>query len=220
MSQEFENILSRELQIEQEKQLFGGSIYAMAHKLPTIYITKHTNEFTEDTDNLPNLESFINYTKLVKNISESCGSDLSLLFAELYKLYEIDINDPNFNDQTLSLNKMIIDFCTESIAHLSLALKQSEKLLERISSYEDIGDSKIEISGNDYCFIAMILNNLFYYYSTIINFIVKKRYLNTEFISSISERLAFIISNEFESIRRMFKVVECYKAIEEKPTFH
>ena len=66
----------------------------------------------------------------------------------------------------------------------------------------------------------MMLNNLFYYYTTIINFITNKRYLNSEFIQSISERLCFIVSEEYESIRRMFKVIECYKEIESKTTFH
>lgn len=214
MTKSFEDTLGIQLRMESEKQLFGGNIYAMAHKFPSLYITNNTNQ---DSLDCYRLESFINYTKLINNISSSCGSDLALLFAELYKIYEIYEDHIDHHDPR---HKLIIDFCTEALAHLSLSLKQSEKLLETINSYDLNTELNIEISGNDYCFIITILNNLFYYYTTIVNFILNKRYLNNEFIKSISERLSFIVSDEFESLRRIFKVVECYKEIETKPTFH
>ena len=194
MTKSFEDTLGIQLRMESEKQLFGGNIYAMAHKFPSLYITNNTNQ---DSLDCYRLESFINYTKLINNISASCGSDLALLFAELYKIYEIYEDHIDHHDPR---HKLIIDFCTEALAHLSLSLKQSEKLLETINSYDLNTELNIEISGNDYCFIITILNN--------------------EFIKSISERLSFIVSDEFESLRRIFKVVECYKEIETKPTFH
>ena len=214
MTKEFEDTLGFQLKMESEKQLFGGNIYAMAHKFPSLYIT---NDTEQDSLDCYRLESFLNYTKLINHISASCGSDLALLFAESYKLYEIDEDTIIHHDIK---NKFIIDFCTEALAHLSLALNQSEKLLQKINSYDLNEEVNLEISGNDYCFIVMILNNLFYYYTTIVNFILNKQYLNIEFIKSISERLSFIVSDEFESLRRMFKVIECYKEIETKPTFH
>ena len=214
MTKTFEDTLGIQLKMEMEKQLFGGNIYAMAHKFPSLYITNDEGQNTRDCDRL---ESFINYTKLINHIADSCGSDLALLFAESYKIYEIY---ENHIDQHDSKHKLIIEFCTEALAHLSLALNQSEKLLEKINSQDLNGEVNLEISGNDYCFIVMMLNNLFYYYTTIVNFILNKRYLNSEFIKSISERLCFIVSDEFESLRRMFKVIECYKEIETKPTFH
>lgn len=220
MTENFDDAIKIGLKREQEKQLFGGNLYEMAHKLPTIYITKNIKESVDGIQNTYNLESLINYTRVVRDISDSCGRDLALLFAELYKLYEIGIDNILPNPQNMFINTMITDFCTEAIALLSLALSQSEKLLEILNSDKDRNNLEIEITGNNYCFIVIILKNLFYYYSTIVNFITSKRYLNSDFISSISERLAFIVSNEFESIRRMFKVVECYKAIESTTTFH
>lgn len=214
MTKTFEDTLGTQLKMESEKQLFGGNIYAMAHKFPSLYIT---NDTEQDSIDFYSIESFINYTNITNRIANSCGSDLALLFAESYKLYEIY---EGHIDQHDSRHKLIIDFCTEALAHLSLALNQSEKLLEKINSYDQNSGINLEISGNDYCFIVMMLNNLFYYYTTIINFILNKRYVNIDFIKSISERLSFIVSAEFESIRRMFKVIECYKEIETKPTFH
>lgn len=214
MTKTFEDTLGIQLKMESEKQLFGGNIYAMAHKFPSLYITNDEGQNPRDCDRL---ESFINYTKLINNIADSCGSDLALLFAESYKIYEIY---EGHIDQHDIKHKVIIEFCTEALAHLSLALNQSEKLLEKINSQDLNAEVNLEISGNDYCFIVMMLNNLFYYYTTIVNFILNKRYLNGEFVKSISERLCFIVSDEFESLRRMFKVIECYKEIETKPTFH
>ncbi len=219
MTQKLENILSRELQIEQEKQLFGGNIYAMAHLLPTIYITKDVKEEKEGVNNHYTFELFINYTYLVRDIIDKGGKDLSLVFAELFNLHGINIKNSCSDEDYIFKNKILIEFCAQTQMQLSLALNQSEKLLETLKSYED-NNSNIEIYGKDYCFIVIILNNLLQYYSTTINFLSNKVYFNTEFFSDMSERLNYILSNEFESIRRMFKVVECYRAIEEKPTFH
>lgn len=214
----FDEKLSQESKIELEKQLFGGHIYTMSHTFPSIYITNNK----DDVDNCYDLQSFINYTQLVHNIADSCGRDLAVLFAESYKLYEIGdsaLADHFYEHETFK-NKMIIDFCTEALAHLSLALNQSTKLLETLNSHKDVDDLNLEIPGKDYCFIVMLLNNLFYYYNTIVNFITNKRYLNNEFIESISERFTLLISNSFETLRRIFKVLECYEAVESKNTFH
>ena len=217
MTKNLDPIILNISQEEMEKQLFGGNIYALSHKLPSLQIVYNTEN---KTDYNCDVKSFTNYINLIKDISDKCGGDLALLFAEVYNLYHIEDEITNCNNVK---NKMIVDFCTEALANISLALNQSEKLIEKINDYEKIKDINIEfitIIGKDYCFIVMMINNLFYYYTTIINFIINKRYLNNEFIQSISERLFFIVSEEYESIRRMFKVIECYKEIESTTTFH
>lgn len=213
MTTDLTSIILDKSQEEMEKQLFGGNIYGMAHKFPSLYITNNK----ESEYNYYNIESFKNYVQLISNISNSCGSDLSLLFAESFRLYKIQ--DDSISHQSFK-NKMITDFCTEALAHLSLAMKQSEKLLDIINRYDINKEINLEIKGKDYYFIIMVLNNLFYYYTTIVNFITNKRYLNIEFIKSISERLTFIVSEEFEIMRRIFKVIECYNEIDESPIFH
>ena len=214
MTKNLEAIILEKSKEEMEKQFFGGSIYALSHKLPLLRIVY---DIENKTDYNCDIKCFTNYINLIKNISDKCGADLALLFAEVYNLYNIEDEIPNYNNVK---NKMIVDFCTEALANISLALNQSEKLIEKINNYEKNKDTIIEINGKDYCFIVMMLNNLFYYYTTIINFIINKRYLNNEFIQSISERLCFIVSDEYESIKRMFKVIECYKEIESTTTFH
>jgi hypothetical protein len=188
-------------QEEIEEAHFGGDIYKYAYKLPDIIITGE------------NIETFKNYTKLVKDISETCGREITLLFAHLYKIYNMEDHQNN------PTNKKIIDFCTQAIGQLSLSLKQSEKLLLSINYYENKKDN-LEINGKEYCFIVLMTNKLFFTYSHIYNFILRYGYFDKESLETILQRLSFILSEEFDSIRRLFKVVECYKEIETSPTFH
>ena len=55
MTKSFEDTLGIQLRMESEKQLFGGNIYAMAHKFPSLYITNNTNQ-----------DSLLNYIKYMK----------------------------------------------------------------------------------------------------------------------------------------------------------
>lgn len=205
MTKTFEEIMCEEAKIAEAKELVGGEVYKMSYKLPSLCI-----------ENKEKLETFINYTKLAGDISDKFGSDFSLLYAELYNLYNIDENDQNQPDQNL----LIISCGKAVIASSTLSLEQCNKLLEILNSHKDNFDNTLKIEGKDYCFIVNMLNIFLSHYSTVISLIIKKQYLNKEFIESIHERLSFIVSNEFESLRRLFKVVECYKAIETKPTFH
>ncbi len=185
-----------------EKAHFGEGIYISAHKLPPIILTSK------------NIETFKNYTGLVRDISESCGKEITLLFAELYKIYGMEDEENN------SVNNAIIYFCTKAIGQLSLSLKQSEKLLILMNDFENKKEEKVNIEGADYCFILILLNRLFCVYSTIYTLILEKRYFGKENLKAILERLSFILSEEFESIRRLFKTVECDAAIDSSPTFH
>lgn len=191
-------------QEEIEKSIFGGNIYHSAYKFPKHQITKE------------NIETFKNYTTLIKDISETCGREITLLFAEICLIYGVE--DKEIEEQS-ETNKFIIEFCTRSIGHLSLCLTQSENILNLINKYEN-KDKTLEIEGKDYCFMVILLNNLFYYYTNTFNFIITKKYASEDFIKLMSERLYFITSEEFQSIRRLFKVVECYNEIDKSPTFH
>ena len=138
MTKNLEAIILEKSQEEMEKQLFGGNIYGLSHKLPILYIT---NSIENKTDYNCDINSFTNYINLIKGISDGCGRDLSLLFAEVYNLYHIEDEIPNYNNVK---NKIIVDFCTESLAHISLSLNQSEKLIEKINNHDKNKDINIE----------------------------------------------------------------------------
>ena len=108
-------------QEEIEKSIFGGNVYHSAYKFPKHYITQE------------NLGTFKNYTGLVKDISETCGKEITLLFAEIYNIYDMKDLEPSEQNHT---HKFIIEFCTMAIGHLSLSLNQSDKLLSLINESE------------------------------------------------------------------------------------
>lgn len=214
MTKDITSLILNNSQEEMERKLFGGNIYSSAHKFPSLYITNIEQDLEH---NAYNLEYFTKYIKLINDMSSICGEDIAKLVAEIFKIY--NLSEKGIHQSTQ--DEMIISFCTEALANLSLAMNQSGKLINLIGSHFDHSTkSNYEIEGKDYCFIVIVLNNLFHYYSTIINLVIQKRYLNNEILKSISERLSLIVSYEFETMRRIFKVLECYKEAEPTKTFH
>ncbi len=65
-----------------------------------------------------------------------------------------------------------------------------------------------------------MLNKLFYIYTKIYSLLSKKRYFGSENVECMLQRLSFILSDEFESIRKLFKTVEGFNEIDSAPTFH
>lgn len=209
---EFDDIISRERRLELEKEILGGNIYFQAHKFPSIYVTKKENNEEYCCD----IEYFLNITQLLKRMMDAFGRDLSFLFAELCNLYEID-KEKDSNDPTIK--NFIITFYPQAIGYISLALNQSEKLLEKFSN--EMHDEKIiEAQGKEYCFIPIALTGLLQYYSQALHLLSLKKYFNNEFIGVASERFSFLVSEEFDALRKMFKCVECFESMEDKPTIH
>lgn len=190
------NFITDESQDELEKKMFGGDIYKKSHLLPIISIKKEQ------------VDQFLDHVELIKDITEAFGRDLSLLFAEIYSIANPDKKEIP--------NTTLTEFCTHSLAILALALKQSQNLICKKS----ILQNDLEISGKEYCFITLFLNDIFYYYTTMINYIMNKRYLNENFLTGTRERICFIVSEEFEKLRKIFHVVECNMAIKTTETIH
>ncbi len=188
-------------QEEIEEAHFGGGIYHDAYKLPQIII------------NSKNIETFKNYTTLVRDISQACGEEITILFANLYMTYDMK------EEQNNVIHDPIKYFCTIAIGQLALSLKQSEKLILLINEFDNKKED-ININGKEYCFILIMLNKLFYIYTKIYSLLSKKRYFGSENVECMLQRLSFILSDEFESIRKLFKTVEGFNEIDSAPTFH
>lgn len=216
MKKDFDEAMLRAAQLEETKQLVGGDIYKMLYKLPSLHISKTT----EGKENgFYDVDSFISCLSLLTGIISSYGLNLSLLNAELYNLHGINPNaSPEIFDSFSDYEKMIVFMCKSNMDIMSIAHTQNEKLSEIIHSHDFSSD--LEINSIDYCFIVVMLNNLFFMYSSLINSILLKRYLNKELIEKISEGFNLMICSDFDWVRRMFRVVECYKEIEAKPTLH
>ena len=71
--------------------------------------------------------------------------------------------------------------------------------------------------GQDF---GMMLNSIFSNYSFVFNAIMIKRYANDEFLETMRERFSFLLSTEFQFLRKIFKSVECHARIESSDTLH
>jgi|1185.fasta_scaffold00002_17 hypothetical protein len=179
--------------IEEEKKLLGGTIYSKRFFMPHIYITPDNyDEFIDDID-------------ILDKIGNQFGLDITDLFAELYLIYEMDV-DPNFEK---IINATIREFSVTSSAKINLALIQIKELKKLLSS-----SKKTEIIGDQYCFIVIMLQELLMIYTSFIIFIYVKRYLDDKSMEAIKERIDFIASYHYESLRKKFNVIHCFSISE------
>ncbi len=199
MKIDFSDILNKKEQLEDEKILFGGEIYQYRHSLPHITI------------DLSNNEDYRMYVSRVKKVADQFGADICHLFAELCLLYNIVDDSDIKNPVKLSIQQI----GSHILGKIALAMLQAKKIEEKILASDDC-----EILGEEYCFIAIMLQDLFNTYSFMISFLSRKRYLNEQFIISIKERLTFLISGAFEELKEMFMVVQGYDSIEKTIDFN
>lgn len=200
MSNYFSDVISKTLKNERDKETFGGEVYKSSYKFPSIII------------NHGNYEEYSNYLMAITKICDGMGPDITILFAEICNLYNM------LDEEANQKNSHIIEGCLHALAYISLCLEQSNDTLKYIE--KTIGKGDVILDGSKYCFIVLGLNSLLDTYAMLLKLLKNKNYFNIQFIDSIRERLMFIISPEFEQLRRAFKVVESYNTLEEKPIFH
>jgi len=195
MNVDISEILKRKAALEEEKILFGGEVYLNRHILPPITIDMDNNE------------DYRGYVSSIKHIAEQFGADCCHLFAELCYLYKImdeeDLKHP--------LKLPIQQIGSHILGKISLAILQTNKIQEILLENEEY-----ELSGEDYCFIIIMLQDLFNTYCYMVAFLQRKQYLNDALRESIRERLMFLISGSFEELREMFLVAQSYDIIEKR----
>lgn len=202
MTKAFDAILDRHNKLEEEKTKFGGDTYIKRHQLPQITVSfKDWNEFKDDIE-------------IIKRIGKQFGGDFSHLSAELYILYEMDLEENAKNPYNLMIQHMAAD----TLGKISCALLQTGPLEDKIGHFfgDNTKDYDLLLNGDDYCFIALMLNELLFSYVSLINFLYIKRYLNEDFLNAIRDRLNFIISEQFESLRIRFKAAHVFSIVNQK----
>lgn len=210
MKKDINDLLEDKVDIEEERQILGAALYKVQDDLPSIIIDDES------------IEEWIQTFYVLKNICDQFGSDMTSIFAELTILHEIkelsDIKDEE--KEAIRLTYLII---RGLLTHAMNQAQQNIDFLQTSLNNEHIMKAT-EINGSGYYFIPIILNNLLSSYTTLICFMMKKVYLNSQFIDSIRERVMFLVSPEFEEIRMKFKVAECWdikrKSEENKITLH
>lgn len=200
MKKDPNKFLNEKVDIETERQILGEALYNIKDEIPSFILEK---------DEKLEVISFMGWIKGFHTMCDQFGSDITHLFAELTLLYKIkeesDLEDEQKN--SIRLNFLIIR------GLLSHAMLQSHQIIEAVEDWDqdESAFQNFEIKGADYYFIPIVLNNLWGAYSMLLTFMIKKVYLNIEFIESIRERLNYLISPQFEDFRRTFKVAECWE---------
>lgn len=189
---------------ELQKIKIGGLIYEHCHSLPPIII------------NQDNKEEYQNYFESINKIANVSGSDLMLLFADICTLVDGKITE--------SIQEEFLN----PIAIVAYAVKQSSDIISHLKENKD----EWVLDGQAYCFIVICLSELFSYYSGFLNHLKIIKYTTSGMIvkagsvandmpvSRMQSTLAFILSQEFESLREQFKVIECYKLVYNRRTLH
>ncbi len=184
------DLLSHQVQLEQERELLGQDLNDVVDLLPDLVI--------DENNKLDYIDSFKQFIKL----GNQFGEDISHLFAELCVVYDIKNMDDIKNMEQHSI-RMI---STVILGQLGHGIKQAQYLLDMITP--DNGVSKIP--GNEYYMIVVSLMNLSSSYHGLITFHGMRVIFNETYLQGINERLFFLFSTTFEKMRLMFKVVECY----------
>lgn len=198
---------------EQDMRMWGENVYIHSHRFPKIIINKE------------NSEEYLNYFNVAYKIFDESSQYLLLLFAEICSLFE------KHSPEEISLvNEATNDYFLKALAICALSRKQSNDIINQIKSTESL-----TLSGENYCFIIMMLSNLLSYYSACIILIQKNKYIDNEIFvnyrgnlssqdstlrrgaiissSNLSLLLSLTISKEFEELRKQFKVLECYNSL-------
>jgi hypothetical protein len=151
-------------------------------------------------DNQDDIGQFLADLDMIYQIALQFGGDFAHLYAEICNLYGIldkkDLDDP--------VKALLQIHCTGIIETTAKALEEAKVLQEECA----LCYTSCFVEPDKYFYIFNLLKSLKTYYLSLVDLIYEKRYLNDEFIKAINERLAFIISEPFEDLRKRFKVVE------------
>lgn len=207
MEKDFDIIISTNARMEEEKQKFGGEFYKLSYRFPVISLSNDPKDYN-------NIDRMISRSHLVKLFVDNCGENITILFAEIYKIYELEEKEDYDH-----FDKLIIDTCTIAIAVLALAGKDCDDIINQLTNL-DKENKNIEIIGSQYCFIVSALLEILVHYTSIFHFIMRKQYLGKKFVSDAQNVLQLLMSEEFEEMRKYFKVIECVESMKETRILH
>lgn len=193
MNKKFEDLVVEKEKIETEKLRLGGVIYKNRNLLPSLIIT-------ED-----NFEKAIYDLKMVQKICNQFSEDIVRLHADLFCYY--GFNDNPEKHQTSPIYAILNEMAVPIVAKLGISKENAEEVEKKVNA-EVIQKKKSTIYGDEYCFIAIILNEIFPIYSGLVSLLLGRVYFNENYLTVITERMNFLMHPSYEALRKSFKVVE------------
>lgn len=205
MNPNFNIKITHENMLEEEKRKFGGIIYEQSYRLATI-------KLSTDKNNKYNIYSFDEMIKFLSLRIDTTVNNLIIMFADLNEIYNMELELSKEDPVIMSIKENM----TMSLGQLALAGKQLDDLLIKIKDKNE----KIEIEGQEYCFIYIVIYSMLNYYMYIFNLITDKKYISKKFMEDMNHTIASIISEEFEYLRKYFKVIESIEEMNDTRILH
>jgi hypothetical protein len=193
MNEKFENLIENKLKIEQEKILLGGNVYKNRNFLPSLVVTPDK------------FDGLIEDLTMIQSICYQFSEDIVRLHADLFHDYEFD-KDTN---EDHPIYRILNEIAVPIVAKLSIANESAKDIKHKLSI-----DKQGTIYGDEYCFIAIILNEIFAVYTSLLSLTLSRKYLDESYVSAIKDRLGFLINPFYEELRQKFNVVQCNLATE------
>jgi len=198
MDKKFENLVIEKEKLETEKLRLGGAIYKNRNLLPSLIITE--DNFKKITEDL----------EMIKKICHQFSEDIVRLHADLFCNY--GFNENHEKNQCSPIYSIINEIAVPLVAKLSIAKEQSEDGKRKVNA-ELIKTKESTIYGDEYCFISIILNELFPTYTGLVSLMLGRTYFDENYLKVIKERMNFLIHPFYEELRKNFKVVEILRII-------
>jgi len=149
-----------------------------------------------------NADQFLNDLLLLEKIANQFGEDFSHLYAEICTLHEIltDKDLEHIEKKTIQLHSI------SGLVMLGRALETIQSIRNRYKR-----EVNYTFSTEDRDSIHFLLNNIGRHYFLQVTLVSEFSYLSEKFIDGVKERLAFLLSSNFEDIKKRFKTVEYNK---------
>jgi len=198
MNKKFDEIVNAKEKLENERIQFGGIIYKNRNLLPSLIIT-------ED-----NFHKIIDDLNMIQKICNQSSQDIVRLHADLFCHY--GFYDNHEKNQNSPIYAIINEMSIPIVAKLGIAKENADDLEKKINT-DIIQKKKSTIYGEEYCFISIILNEIFPIYTGLVSFLLGRVYFDENYLEVIRQRLDFLMHPSYEALRKSFKVVEILRII-------
>lgn len=198
MSKELDNLIDKKEKFDTEMMKLGGVIYKNRNLLPSLIIT-------ED-----NLEKITYDLKMIQKICDQFSLDIIRLHADLFVYY--GFNDNPEKHQASPIYAILNEMAVPIVAKLGISKESADDLEKKVNA-QVIQKNESIIYGEEYCFISIILNEIFPIYTGLVSLFLGRVYFDENYLTVIRERMNFLMHPSYEELRKSFKVVEILRIV-------
>lgn len=198
MNKKFDQLVIEKEKIETEMMKLGGVIYKNRNLLPSLTIT---------ADNLGKITSDL---KMIQKICDQFSEDIVRLHADLFVHY--GFNDCMEESQSNPIFSILNELAVPIVAKLGIAKRNAGDIAIKVNQ-EVSHKNESTLYGAEYCFISIILNEIFPIYTGLISLALGRLYFDENYLDVLKQRIGFLLHPSYEALRKGFKVVETLRMV-------